>query len=311
MKSADLAATGRDNPSRSAAIVTSSADDGVQINKGAKVETADIMGTNGVIHAVDSVIMPANIVTLAAAHPELEDLVTAVTALTFSEDDMGNVTTIGEALGNPMGQFTVFAPTNDAFDAYIGSQDFIANLDGLIASPVAANFVKYHAISGMAPVMSADLAAGQFVTTLHDDGLAATVSKDENGVVKVNGLATVTTADIKGTNGVIHVVDEFIRTATIAGLASAHPDFSILVDALGEADQPTHSQHDEHAGYVHGFRSGKQCFRHYLIDPNDMLTVVADVLGLDTLANILSYHVVSGTVLAGDLMTGDVASLHG
>ena len=51
--------------------------------------------------------------------------------------------------------------------------------------------------------------------------------------VKVNNTATVTEAEIKGTNGVIHVVDEFIEPATIAGLASGHPDFSSLVAALG------------------------------------------------------------------------------
>jgi uncharacterized surface protein with fasciclin (FAS1) repeats len=63
------------------------------------------------------------------------------------------------------------------------------------------DILTYHVVSGN--VMSSDLSDGQVITTLNGDTLTVSI---QNGVVKV-GNATVTTPDVKASNGVVHVID--------------------------------------------------------------------------------------------------------
>ena len=92
--------------------------------------------------------------------------------------------------------FTIFAPTNEAFD--------------LISIPTdqqqLQEILTYHVIP--AKVLSGDLQSFQSVTTVNGKELTIEVN---NGVVTVNGTATVTTADLEGTNGVVHIIDEVLE----------------------------------------------------------------------------------------------------
>lgn len=94
--------------------------------------------------------------------------------------------------------FTLFAPTNAAFDAL---PDGV--LDGLLADPDAlADVLLYHVTSGQ--VLSTDLSNGQVVNTLlTGETLTITIT---GGTVEVNA-ATVTQADLLASNGAIHVID--------------------------------------------------------------------------------------------------------
>lgn len=78
------------------------ASEGVKIN-GASVTTADIACANGVIHVIDTVLLPKNIVEIAAGNDDFSTLVAAVKAAGLVETLSGD------------GPFTVFAPTNEAF----------------------------------------------------------------------------------------------------------------------------------------------------------------------------------------------------
>ena len=133
-----------------------------------------------------------NIVELAVAEPSLSTLVAAVT-------EAGLVETLsGE------GPFTVLAPTDDAFAAALAALDITA--EELLASENLADILTYHVISGS--VMSTDLSDGQVVPTVQGDEL--TVSITDAGVFFVDangGRAQVSLADVKATNGVIHVID--------------------------------------------------------------------------------------------------------
>ena len=97
------------------------------------------------------------------------------------------------------GPYTVFAPTDDAFAAV--PQE---TLDALLADPQGAltDVLTYHVAAGK--VMSTDLSDGMMVETVNGESLKITVNAD--GTVMV-GDATVTTADIETSNGVIHVID--------------------------------------------------------------------------------------------------------
>jgi uncharacterized surface protein with fasciclin (FAS1) repeats len=98
------------------------------------------------------------------------------------------------------GPFTVFAPTDDAFAALPEG-----TVEGLLADTDALTSVlTYHVVPGA--VMSGDLSDGMTATTVNGADITITIS---DGTVMVNG-ATVTTADIETSNGVIHVIDSVI-----------------------------------------------------------------------------------------------------
>lgn len=130
----------------------------------------------------------------------LQGLKTLVAAATAAE--------LGEALSSP-GPFTVFAPTDEAFAKVQPVVDWLLlpeNKDKLVS------VLQYHVIQGK--VLSTDLQAEQTVPTLLE-GATLDVTKGDDGV-KVNGVATVVTADVQATNGVAHVIDAVLVPAAIA-----------------------------------------------------------------------------------------------
>lgn len=131
-----------------------------------------------------------DIVALASATDFLSTLVAAVQAGDLVEVLQGE------------GPFTVFAPTNKAFDALPeGTLDNLLkpeNKDQLIA------ILTYHVVP--AQVLSSDLSDGMTAETVNGAEVTITI---ENGTVKVNG-AEVTKADIQASNGVVHVIDKVI-----------------------------------------------------------------------------------------------------
>lgn len=131
-----------------------------------------------------------DIVDLAVATEFLSTLVAAVKAGDLVDVLKGD------------GPFTVFAPTNDAFAALPeGTLENLLkpeNKDQLVA------ILTYHVVPGK--VMSTDLSDGQKAATVQGTEVEI---KIEGGKVMVSG-ATVTTADIEATNGVVHVIDKVI-----------------------------------------------------------------------------------------------------
>ena len=104
------------------------------------------------------------------------------------------------------GPYTVFAPTDEAFAAVPKE-----TLDALLADPEGAltDVLTYHVVPGK--VMSTDLSDGMQADTVN--GQALDISVGEDGTVMVNG-ATVVTADIETSNGVIHVIDTVLVPAS-------------------------------------------------------------------------------------------------
>lgn len=139
---------------------------------------------------------PGTIVEVASANPDFSTLVTAVTAAE-----------LGETLSGP-GPFTVFAPTNAAFEALPAG-----TLDTLLKDPTGAlaDILKLHVLSGAVDSKAAIAAAGGNVETL-----GGPVSVALDGDKLVVGGATVVTADLKASNGIIHVIDAVITAPATA-----------------------------------------------------------------------------------------------
>lgn len=163
-------------------------EEGVSINKNTKVTAADIKAKNGVIHVIDKVILPPTVVSVALANSNFTTLVQAVVKAGLVD-----------AL-NGAGPFTVFAPTNDAFSALF-TQLGISGVNDLTAEQLTP-ILTYHVVSGN--VLSISLTAGE-VGTLNGKKITVNLT----GGVKINN-STVVAADIQGSNGVVHVINQVL-----------------------------------------------------------------------------------------------------
>lgn len=161
---------------------------GVRVND-AKVITADLRASNGIIHVIDTVLLPpADIVDTAVAAGSFETLVTAVKAAGLVEALKGK------------GPFTVFAPTDEAF-AKLPAGTIPALLND---KEKLAAVLTYHVVPGY--VTAADAMKLNRAKTLQGGELK--ISSDGGGV-HIND-ANVIKADILTANGVIHVIDSVL-----------------------------------------------------------------------------------------------------
>lgn len=247
----------------------------------------------------DDVITPPEqartIAEIAASNSDLTSLVAAL-------DRANLVTTLdGE------GQFTVFAPSNAAFATFMSDNGF-ANLEA-IPVPVLREVLLNHVVSGRN--LSTQLSTG-YVKTLAKGGASDTNTlsmfiNTTSGVVLnggvANGGATVNTADVLASNGVIHLVNGVIKMPTVVNHALANPNFSILVEALTRNDQPDFA----------GILSGEGPFTVFA-PTNDAFGSLLTELGLSSLAdvpqatleNVLKYHVVAGSNVLSTSLTNNM-----
>jgi transforming growth factor-beta-induced protein len=158
---------------------------------GSQVIAADVMASNGVIHAINKVILPASVVSHAINNPGFSILVEAVVKAGLVE-----------AL-SATGPFTVFAPTNDAFTSLFAALG-VSGISDLTAEQLTP-ILLYHVVSGN--VLASQVTTGN-VPTLKE-GSTISIMVDGMGV-KLNTNANVIATDVQGSNGVIHAIDAVI-----------------------------------------------------------------------------------------------------
>ena len=172
---------------------------GVTFNNSAKVTTADVEASNGVVHIIDAVITVPTIVNHALNNPDFSILVSALT-----RGDLG-VDYVGLLSGD--GPFTVFAPTNDAFAALL-TELGASSLNDIDAATLNA-VLQYHVVSG-ANVRSAQLTDGQQVTTFQGGTFTVNLG-DGAKITDGQGRETnIIAVDVQGSNGVVHAIDRVI-----------------------------------------------------------------------------------------------------
>ena len=202
----------------------------------------NIVGSNGVIHVIDTVLLPQTIVDLLDTSKKFTTLVTAVQAAGLVE-----------TLSSP-GPFTVFAPTDAAF-----SKLPAGTVQALLADvPNLTDILKYHVVSGKVVLdeevngestlwtcydyACANMAAGVqnllfeeqgFVTTLADLSVSVRF-EDSNSNVYINN-SQVTTTEVVGSNGVIHAIDTVLQPFSLYEMMSniqVLNNFTMLLDSL-------------------------------------------------------------------------------
>ena len=167
----------------------------------------------------------STIVNLAVDSADLTSLVAAL--------DRANLVS---AL-NGEGPFTVLAPTNDAFAAFLSANNF--NSLEEVPVDILTKVLLNHVISGS--LISTDLSTG-YANTLATSAASQTplsIYVNTSNGVRFNGVSSVSAADILAVNGVIHKVDAVIGLPNIVTFATADPNFSTLVSALTRSDLTT------------------------------------------------------------------------
>jgi transforming growth factor-beta-induced protein len=197
------------------------------------------------------------------------------------------------------GPFTVFAPTDAAFEALLTELGVTA--EELLARPDLGDILAYHVTEGNVRFSTA--AGLEVIPTLNGMPIA-----QDGGVL--DDRATIVNADIVASNGIIHVIDRvLLPTKTIADIAVADSRFSTLVAALTEADL-VGAVADETASLT-VFAPTNDAFAAAL----DALDLTAEeLLASPDLSDILLYHVVPGTFLAADVIAAapfDAPTLQG
>ncbi|MCA9515553.1 MAG: fasciclin domain-containing protein, partial [Myxococcales bacterium] len=256
------------------------ADGTVVLNGAAAVTSADVVASNGVIHVIDTVLLPpddpppSNTITdIVTSDDRFETLATAVAAAGLGDTLAGD------------GPFTVFAPTDDAFAALPAG-----TLDTLLADQAAlTDVLTYHVVDG-------EVTASQVV------GLSEAVAKNGvaigievvDGAVVLNGTVHVTITDIVADNGVIHVIDGvLVPPPTIAELVATDPDFSTLRAAVEAAGLGEALAGD---GPFTVFAPTDAAFAK--IPEADLQALLADKAAL---TDVLTYHALTGRHLAAEV----------
>ena len=251
-----------------------------------------LLGTFVLTSCSDDDNYDKNVYNIVATDADFSNLKAAI-------DKAGLATTLQSS-----GTFTVFAPSNAAFTAFLQANGF-ASLEQ-VPTATLKEILLNHVLS--TEVKAAQVTTG-YVSTLAKG--AASSSRNlsmyintSNGV-KINGVSNVTKTDIDATNGVIHKVDAVIGLPTIVTHATANPNFTTLVAALTRNDMPNFVS--ILSGTANSpftvFALTNTAFSGLLTELNlSGLSAIPQA----TLENTLKYHVVAGANVASTDLTNNM-----
>lgn len=220
-----------------------------------------------------------NIVETAAKAGSFETLLAAAKAAGLAETLSGK------------GEFTVFAPTDDAFARLPAG-----TVDALLADPDRLRTVLLH------HVVAERVPAAKVLESKHlkpMSGQALAVSTDSGATIGGSGIVK---TDITCTNGIIHVIDTVLLPADLVGFAAATPDFGTLVAAVGAAGLA-----DTLAG-TGPFTVFAPTDAAFAALPDGTLDSLLQPENKDKLVEILTYHVVPGHYTAEEVIAMDSAT---
>ncbi len=283
---------------------------GVKLNGPVSVVTADVMASNGVVHVIDAVLVPPSITpvvgTIVAPAYFNKNFSTLVSAVVQAD--------LLSALLSKNNELTLFAPSNAAFEA-AGITALPANTTE--GNAVLTSILANHVIAGANEIKASDIAAGPSAATTLGGGKIY-LSKGAAGVF-INGTTKVSTTDIQGSNGIVHVIDRTIvpPTKTIAEIVventtASTPQFTQLLAALARTDgqgaNDLLAAVSAKTGELTVFAPTDAAFEALYASLN---VSGVDDIDLATLIAVLKKHVVGARRFSTDLSTGDVATLNG
>jgi uncharacterized surface protein with fasciclin (FAS1) repeats len=207
---------------------------------------------------------------------------------------------------------TVFAPTNSAFNQFLGNAGYatvndvpVAVLRELLLNhTLIGDIERQEILTGYRPSM----AKGPASTTNY---LSMYLNTDNNSFT-VNGYATVIIANIDAKNGKMHMVDQVIAMPTVYSHIEANPDLAVLKTALNYNSASGFQgalSGDTNAPFTL-FAPVNNAFSSYFTETNTEGFAAIDAVALQT---TLQYHVVAGTNISAASLTNNqtIATLAG
>ncbi|MEM8846904.1 MAG: fasciclin domain-containing protein [Bacteroidota bacterium] len=270
-------------------------------------------GTDDEIGNTDDDVTPPlpNIVELAQSVDVLTTLLDAIDAAD---------PTIADVLSGD-GPFTVFAPTNDAFNDLLNQLDDFADLDDFdedAEKELLAQILQYHVISGT-EAFSTSLSDGTVLTTLQTEELTINVDGAVFVQDQTEDLAEVVGADNDASNGVVHIIDKVLLPQaaldalfpkpSIVELVVETEELSLLEEAVIKANLVDALNAE---GPFTVFAPTNAAIEELFDLLGDSFTSFDDFdnfIELQILEQILLYHVVPGNVASSELTPGTVNTL--
>lgn len=205
-------------------------------------------------------------------------------------------------LNDPNARLTVFAPTDAAFTSLATSLGFASPTALVTALPAAdlAKILTYHVLPTQLNAAALVSGGATQPTGYTFEGNPARLSLNTSSGVRITDAAltqaTVTTADVAASNGVVHVIDKVLvppGVLNIVQMAQVNPIFSTLVSAVVSAN-------------LQGTLSGAGPFTVFAPTNDAFAAIASTVAGLTTpqLGTVLTYHVLGTQVLAADIPFG-------
>ena len=198
--------------------------------------------------------------------------------------------------------FTVFAPTNAAFNAFLADNGF-SDLESIPVDVLRQTLLN-HVVTGN--FQSSSLTTGYVKTNATESNTGNNIDifiNVENGV-QLNGQSRVSSADIIASNGTVHVVDAVIALPTVVTFATADANFEILTAALTRSDLTTDFVGTLSAeGPFTVFAPTNDAFGDLLAELG--LSGLSDI-PVETLDAVLKYHVIAGANVLSSTLTDDM-----
>ncbi len=267
---------------------------GVTINNESSVTAADMDADNGVLHEVNAIITLPTVTSFVAIDPSLSSLLAALT-------DEGN-TTFTTLLSDTTSDFTVFAPTNDAFTNFLDGAT-LDDVDNDVLAQVLSNHVIPETVATAASLSNSYINTAAIFNGDATAPITMYINTDDG--VRLNGTSSVTQADIVTSNGVIHVVNTVIPLPDVTTFVFADPNFSILLEAIladPNTDYITALQTPLGEGPTPftGFAPTNEAFENLFTDLN--VTGIADIPLMD-LSIIVELHNITSMNIRADELT--------
>ena len=230
----------------------------------------------------------------ALVTPQLSSLVAALQA---ADGDLVNVL-------SGSGPFTVLAPTNEAFNAFLEANNTtLEDIDKGLLAQVLLN----HVIAGNVTSSNLTTAGSGYTSTsaTGPGGNNLSLYFNTSSGVEFNGVSSVVTPDISATNGTVHIVDAVIGLPTVVTHAAANPNFITLVGLLDQQGLVTTLDGTASSPFT-VFAPSNDAFTAFETENPGVLASLTS----DQVTSVLTYHVVAGAnVLSTGIPAGPITTL--
>ena len=230
----------------------------------------------------------------ALVTPQLSSLVAALQA---ADGDLVNVL-------SGSGPFTVLAPTNEAFNAFLEANNTtLEDIDKGLLAQVLLN----HVIAGNVTSSNLTTAGSGYTSTsaTGPGGNNLSLYFNTSSGVEFNGVSSVVTPDISATNGTVHIVDAVIGLPTVVTHAAANPNFITLVGLLDQQGLVTTLDGTASSPFT-VFAPSNDAFTAFETENHGVLASLTS----DQVTSVLTYHVVAGAnVLSTGIPAGPITAL--